>query len=99
MDKELVNTIDPSFVAGSAQTVFAEDDMTLADLDLLEVLNIKPNDPKSKRPDYKFNKKIPRSKGDRGQGKFQGTSDGFGLKTGKKGGLMRIGGCAATPDE
>lgn len=47
---------------------------------------------KPRRKEHKFQRKIPRSKGTRGQEKFEGMEDGLGLKTGKKGGLVRVGG-------
>jgi large subunit GTPase 1 len=37
-------------------------------------------------------KKVPRTKGDRGQEKALGSADGLGLVTGRKGGLVRVGG-------
>ncbi|GFR44328.1 hypothetical protein Agub_g5541, partial [Astrephomene gubernaculifera] len=43
------------------------DDLDAADLDLLQDLGLGPKEAKQKRPDYKFNKKAARSKGDRGQ--------------------------------
>ncbi|KAG2433073.1 hypothetical protein HYH02_012777 [Chlamydomonas schloesseri] len=78
----------------AAAAVMAGDDLDAADLDLLEGLAAESAKEKSKRPDYKFNKKAPRTKGDRGQqrAEWQGGFDGAGLVHGKKGGLVRVGG-------
>lgn len=65
-----------------------------ADLELLEGLSLGSGPAKAapKRPDYKFHKKVQRSKGTRGQVKDGGGYDGAALTTGKKGGIVRIGG-------
>ncbi|GIL57282.1 hypothetical protein Vafri_12537 [Volvox africanus] len=68
------------------------DDLDAADLDLLQGLGLGPKPVKQKRPDYKFNKKAPRTKGDRGQLRAEGGYDGAGMVHGKKGGLVRVGG-------
>ncbi|GIL89787.1 hypothetical protein Vretimale_16572 [Volvox reticuliferus] len=68
------------------------DDLDAADLDLLQGLGLGPKPAKQKRPDYKFNKKAPRTKGDRGQLRAEGGYDGAGMVHGKKGGLVRVGG-------
>lgn len=47
---------------------------------------------KAKRADHKFHKKAARSKGDRGQLRGEGGYDGAAMTTGKKGGLVRVGG-------
>lgn len=60
-----------------------------ADLYILQGMDDKPKD---KRPDYKFQKKIARSKGDRGQERGEGVFDGGAMVTGKKGGLVRVSG-------
>ncbi|KAG1659046.1 hypothetical protein FOA52_010886 [Chlamydomonas sp. UWO 241] len=65
-----------------------------ADLELMEGMAIGAGD-KARRPEYKFNKKAARSKGDRGAGeRGEGVFDGGAMSTGKKGGLVRVAGCA-----
>ncbi|PNW71778.1 hypothetical protein CHLRE_16g680944v5 [Chlamydomonas reinhardtii] len=78
----------------AAAAVMAGDDLDAADLDLLEGLAAQSAKDKSKRPEYKFNKKAARTKGDRGQqrAEWQGGFDGAGMVHGKKGGLVRVGG-------
>ncbi|KAG2488868.1 hypothetical protein HYH03_012663 [Edaphochlamys debaryana] len=67
-------------------------DLDAADLDLMEGLGLGPKGSKQKRPEYKFQKKAARSKGDRGQLRAEGAYDGAAMVTGKKGGLVRVGG-------
>lgn len=62
-----------------------------ADLELMEGLGI-GSKAKPKRPDHKFHKKAARSKGSRGLAADAGGYDGAALTTGKKGGLVRVGG-------
>lgn len=62
-----------------------------ADLELMEGLGIGPKG-KPRRPDHKFHKKAARSKGTRGLQADAGGYDGAALSTGKKGGLVRVGG-------
>lgn len=62
-----------------------------ADLELMEGLGVGPKS-KSKRPEHKFHKKAARSKGTRGLQADAGGYDGAALSTGKKGGLVRVGG-------
>ncbi len=76
--------------AGAAAAVGEE--LDAADLDLLQEMGLGPKEAKQKRPEYKFNKKAPRTKGDRGQLRAEGGYDGAGMVTGKKGGLVRVGG-------
>jgi large subunit GTPase 1 len=64
--------------------------MDPADLDLLESLHMASGKAPAKRPEYKFNKKAARSKGDRGQGQDGGGYDGAQLAHGKKGGVVRM---------
>ncbi len=45
---------------------------------------------KQKRAEHKFQKKIPRTKGNRGQLKEGGTYDGSALHYGRRGGLVRV---------
>jgi hypothetical protein len=59
-----------------------------ADLDMLEGMKAEGGQPK--RPEYKFNKKAARTKGDRGQLRNEGGFDGAAMLTGKKGGLVRV---------
>ena len=63
-----------------------------ADLAMLAEMEAERNGGLSrKRPEYKFNKKAARSKGDRGQGtKGEGAGDGWAMLTGKKGGLKHV---------
>ncbi|KAF8060039.1 LSG1-2 [Scenedesmus sp. PABB004] len=62
-----------------------------ADLELLEGLGEGPR-AKAKRAEHKFHKKAPRTKGTRGLAADAGGYDGAALSTGKKGGLVRVGG-------
>lgn len=62
-----------------------------ADLELMEGLGVGPKS-KTKRPEHKFHKKAARSKGTRGLQADAGGYDGAALSTGKKGGLVRVGG-------
>jgi large subunit GTPase 1 len=62
-----------------------------ADLELMEGLGIGQK-AKPKRPEHKFHKKAARSKGTRGLQADAGGYDGAALSTGKKGGLVRVGG-------
>lgn len=62
-----------------------------ADLELMEGLGVGPKS-KAKRPEHKFHKKAARSKGTRGLQADAGGYDGAALSTGKKGGLVRVGG-------
>ena len=59
-----------------------------ADLELLEEMG-RAGGSKKQRPEYKFNKKAARTKGNRGQQKGEGGFDGGAMLTGKKGGLVR----------
>lgn len=71
--------------------VVASPPLDEADLELLE--SLQPGvQSKLKRPDYKFQKKQARSKGTRGEQRAEGLFDGAALVTGKKGGLVRVGG-------
>ncbi|EFJ46500.1 hypothetical protein VOLCADRAFT_105489 [Volvox carteri f. nagariensis] len=79
-------------VAAAGSATAPPDDLDAADLDLLQGLGLGPKQPKQKRPEYKFNKKAPRTKGDRGQLRAEGGYDGAGMVHGKKGGLVRVGG-------
>ena len=45
---------------------------------------------KQKRAEHKFQKKIPRSKGNRGLQKEGGTYDGSAMQYGRRGGLVRV---------
>jgi len=70
-------------------------DLTEADLDLLGGLGDSAATARAKaekRAEFKFQRKSARSKGDRGQGKADGVYDGAAMTTGKKGGLVRVGG-------
>ncbi|KXZ45888.1 hypothetical protein GPECTOR_49g472 [Gonium pectorale] len=82
----------PASASAAAGSSYPDEDFDAADLDLLAGLGLGPKGAKSKRPEYKFNKKAPRTKGDRGQARGEGGYDGAGLVTGKKGGLVRVGG-------
>jgi large subunit GTPase 1 len=62
-----------------------------ADLELMEGLGIGQK-AKAKRPEHKFHKKAARTKGTRGLQADAGGYDGAALSTGKKGGLVRVGG-------
>lgn len=67
-------------------------ELDAADLELMAEMGVGS---KPRRPDYKFNKKAARSKGDRGIGdKGEGDFDGGAMTTGKKGGLVRVAGYA-----
>ena len=62
-----------------------------ADLELLEEMGRAGGMGSQKqRPEYKFNKKAARTKGNRGQEKGEGGFDGGAMLTGKKGGLVRV---------
>ena len=62
-----------------------------ADMDMLDEMDRNARaGAAAKRPDYKFNKKAARTKGDRGQLKGEGGFDGGAMLTGKKGGLVRV---------
>jgi large subunit GTPase 1 len=63
-----------------------------ADLELMEGLGVSSKAKSSKRADHKFHKKAARSKGSRGIAVDTGGYDGAALSTGKKGGLVRVGG-------
>ena len=61
-----------------------------ADLELLEEMGRAGGiGNQRQRPEYKFNKKAARTKGNRGQQKGEGGFDGGAMLTGKKGGLVR----------
>ena len=45
---------------------------------------------KQRRAEHKFQKKIPRTKGDRGQRKESGGYDGSAMQYGRRGGLVRV---------
>jgi len=84
----------------AAEPSAAEDDvdaaastllLSEADLELMEGLGIGPQG-KPRRPDHKFHKKAARTKGTRGLQADAGGYDGAALSTGKKGGLVRVGG-------
>jgi large subunit GTPase 1 len=62
-----------------------------ADVELMDGLGI-GDKPKTRRPDHKFHKKAARSKGNRGLQSDAGGYDGAAISTGKKGGLVRVGG-------
>lgn len=62
-----------------------------ADLELMEGLGLDGKS-KAKRPEHKFHKKAARSKGTRGVAVDVGGYDGATVQTGKKGGLVRVGG-------
>lgn len=62
-----------------------------ADLELMEGLGV-GSKAKARRPDHKFQKKAARTKGTRGLAADAGGYDGAALSTGKKGGLVRVGG-------
>ncbi|KAF6251424.1 hypothetical protein COO60DRAFT_1704822 [Scenedesmus sp. NREL 46B-D3] len=63
-----------------------------ADLELMEGLGVSDKAKNSKRAEHKFHKKAARSKGSRGLAVDAGGYDGAALSTGKKGGLVRVGG-------
>ena len=63
--------------------------MDEADLDMLEGMG-EGGSAGKQRPEYKFNKKAARTKGNRGQLKGEGGFDGGAMLTGKKGGLVRV---------
>ncbi|CAK0755588.1 hypothetical protein CVIRNUC_002386 [Coccomyxa viridis] len=60
-----------------------------ADIDLLSGLNAADLH-KQRRAEHKFQKKIPRTKGDRGQRKEGGGYDGSAMQYGRRGGLVRV---------
>lgn len=60
-----------------------------ADLEAEKTLMHTDTQSKPRRPDYKFQKKKVRSKGNRGQALDAGIYDGSALATGKKGGMKR----------
>lgn len=62
-----------------------------ADLELMEGLGVGALG-KMRRPEHKFHKKAARTKGNRGLQADAGGYDGAALSTGKKGGLVRVGG-------
>jgi hypothetical protein len=62
-----------------------------ADLELMDGMGI-GGKAKAKRPEHKFHKKAARTKGTRGLQADAGGYDGAALSTGKKGGLVRVGG-------
>ena len=66
----------------------------------MAAMGIEVEQPKQKRPDYKFNKKQQRTKGQRGKGAYgihqDGMGDGMGVAHGKKGGIVRVGGYEQT---
>lgn len=69
----------------------AQLELTEADLELLDELNSAGKGDKSKRPDYKFQKKAARTKGNRGRNDGDELEiDGSALRTGKKGGIVRV---------
>lgn len=62
-----------------------------ADLELMGDLGLDGGSgAKQRRPQHKFHKKAARSKGSRGLAVDAGGYDGAALKTGKKGGLVRV---------
>jgi hypothetical protein len=63
-----------------------------ADLELMVGLGVSNKANNSKRPEHKFHKKAARSKGSRGLAVDAGGYDGAGLRIGKKGGIVRVGG-------
>lgn len=66
--------------------------LTAADLELLEELEGGSKKNTVKRPEYKFNKKVARTKGSRGLQQDEGGYDGQAMATGKKGGIVRVAG-------
>ncbi|CAL5227407.1 g10365 [Coccomyxa viridis] len=73
----------------STEPTAAPSELGDADLDLLASLNAAGLQ-KQKRAEHKFQKKIPRTKGNRGQLKEGGTYDGSALHYGRRGGLVRV---------
>jgi large subunit GTPase 1 len=68
-------------------------ELDLADLELLEELDGEVGKQKAaRRSEHKFHKKAARSKGTRGVERDGGGYDGAQMVTGKKGGLVRVGG-------
>jgi large subunit GTPase 1 len=87
---------DDAFAAAAAGGAESGDPSMLllseADLELMEGLGVSSKAKSSKRADHKFHKKAARSKGSRGIAVDAGGYDGAALSTGKKGGLVRVGG-------
>jgi large subunit GTPase 1 len=87
---------DEAFAAAAAGAAEPNDPSMLllseADLELMEGLGVSRKAKSSKRADHKFHKKAARSKGSRGIAVDAGGYDGAALSTGKKGGLVRVGG-------
>jgi large subunit GTPase 1 len=75
----------------SSANMAVVDAMDEADLELLESIRSADKPAKSKRPEYKFNKKPARTKGNRGKADDGGDAyDGSAFTTGKRGGLVRV---------
>ena len=67
-------------------------ELDMADLELMEEMGAAAGMEKSRRAEHKFHKKAARSKGTRGVERDGGGYDGAQMVTGKKGGLVRVGG-------
>lgn len=90
--------------AGPSQEpiLIVKGDLDLESALLMESLEGAPAKSKPRRPDFKFQKKLKRSKDLRGKGAFgittDGAFDGGGIQYGKRGGIMKVGGYAQTGD-